>query len=154
MKGVALELPAFKKLHHVGVIVKDIDKAIAYLTSIGLGPFQGREGKPWSLAPFKGELHGKPGEWKAKISNAQIADIQLELLEPCGGESALQESLDDTGEGLHHLGYITDDVDRDTDIMVKQGLKIWTSARMAPGKGFVYFLPTEVGGIAIELRTL
>jgi 4-hydroxyphenylpyruvate dioxygenase-like putative hemolysin len=89
-----------------------------------------------------------------KISNAQIGDIQLELLEPCGGKSALQESLDATGEGLHHIGYITEDIDKDTEALVKKGLKVWTSARMAPGKGFVYFLPTEVGGIAIELRTL
>ena len=149
-----METATFKKLHHVGVIVKDMDKAIAFLTTIGLGTFQGRAGAPWGIANFKGELHGKPAEWKTKISNAQVGDIQIELLEPCGGQQALQESLDATGEGLHHLGYITDDIDRDTEMLVKRGLKIWTSARMGPGKGFVYFLPTAIGGNAIELRTL
>jgi methylmalonyl-CoA/ethylmalonyl-CoA epimerase len=148
-----LELSAYQKMHHVGVVVRDMDKAIAYLSALGIGTFKGRGETSWGMANFKGEYRGKPAEWKVKISNAQIGDLQLELLEPCGGEQALQESLDATGEGLHHVGYITDDVDRDTELMVKKGLKIWTSARMAPGKGFVYFLPTEVGGVAIELRS-
>ena len=30
----------YTKLHHVGVVVKDLDKAMAYLESIGIGPFK------------------------------------------------------------------------------------------------------------------
>ncbi len=67
----------YGKLHHVGVIVKDMDKAIAHLQSLGMGPFQGRGGAPWGLVTFKGELHGKPEEWKVKISNGQMGDVQL-----------------------------------------------------------------------------
>lgn len=148
-----METGTFSKMHHVGVICKDIDKTIAFLNSIGLGPFKGRGDAPWGEAAFKGELHGKPAEWKTKISNAQVGDLQIELLEPSEGAQALKESLDATGDGLHHVGYLSDDIDKDTEMLVKKGLKVWTSARMAPGRGFVYFEPTKIGGVCIELRS-
>lgn len=75
--------------HHVGVIVRDIEETIAYLTSIGIGPFGIEDDPLYVEITFKGEFHGKPAEWKVKISNAKIGDSELELLEPCGGESAL-----------------------------------------------------------------
>ncbi len=39
---------SFAKLHHVGVVVKDINKAIAYFESLGIGPFAGPgDSRPW-----------------------------------------------------------------------------------------------------------
>jgi len=143
----------FGKMHHVGVIVRDIDKAIVHLESLGMGPFEGMGGSKWFEITFKGELHGKPEEWKVKISNAQMGDVQLELLEPSGGKSALQESLDATGEGLHHVGYLVDDLNSEIARGLRRGLKVWTVSKPENRPGFVYFEPTKVAGIAIELRT-
>jgi methylmalonyl-CoA/ethylmalonyl-CoA epimerase len=153
MQSIPQVNPTFGKLHHVGVVVKDMDKAIARLESMGLGPFKGRGDVKWGAITFKGELRGKPGEWKTKISNGQMGDVQLELLEPAEGAQALKESLDETGEGLHHIGFLSDDVDADIARGLKQGFKIWTSSKRPDGKtSFVYFLPTEIGKIAIEIR--
>lgn len=145
--------PTFGKLHHVGVVVKDMDKAIAHLESMGFGEFKGRGDARSVIIPFKGELRGKPAEWKTKISNGQMGDVQLELLEPVEGAQALKESLDETGEGLHHIGFLSDDVDADIEKGLKQGFKIWTASKRPDGKtAFVYFLPTETAKIAIEIR--
>ena len=95
-----------ENFHHTGVVVKDIDKAIAYLESIGIGPFGMPENQKWINIPFKGELHGKPAEWSVKISNADVGDLQIELLQPSGGPSVLQEFLDESGEGVHHIAYL------------------------------------------------
>lgn len=143
----------YNKLHHVGLVVKDIDKAIAYLESIGIGPFSAGEGVKKVMIPFKGELHGQPAEWRTTISNAQMGDVQLELLEPTEGPQALKESLDGTGEGLHHIGFLVDNLDAAIDQGNKGGLKIWTESRRDDGPSFVYFEPTETGRLAIELRT-
>jgi len=97
--------PDFKKLHHVGLVVKDIDKTMAYFESIGIGPFKVGDQRKITI-PFKGELHGKPAEWKTTISNADLGGVELELLEPTEGNQALKESLDATGEGLHHIGFL------------------------------------------------
>lgn len=138
--------------HHVGVIVKDMEKTIEYLTSIGIGPFGIKDGPLYVEVPFKGELHGKLAEWKVKISNAKVGDSELELLEPCGGESALQEFLDNHGEGLHHIAYLVDDVQAEIEKQVSQGVEVITSAMGARG-GFAYFDTGVVGGIITEIRS-
>ena len=142
-----------KYYHHVGVIVTDIDKTIDYLTSLGIGPFGMPGGQKWVEVPFKGELRGKPAAWKVKISNARLGNGELELLQPSGGASLLQEFLDEHGEGLHHLGYTTDNLDRDIKILAKQGVKVLTSA-VADKGGFAYFDTGIHGGVITELRQL
>ena len=141
------------KLHHVGIVVKDLKKAIAYYESIGFGPFAAREGKQTVTISFKGELNGKPAEWKTTISNGKMGEVELELLEPTEGPQALRESLDATGEGMHHIGFLTDDVDVEIAKARKKGMKVWTAAKRADGKtAFCYLAPTDVGKLAIELR--
>ena len=137
--------------HHTGVIVKDMDKTIEYLESIGIGPFGMMGDQKWIDISFKGELHGKPAEWSVKISNAKVGTSELELLQPSGGPSALQEFLDDNGEGVHHIAYLVDDVPGEIDKMVKQGLELLTSANL-DSRGFAYF-KTGTGGIVIEIRS-
>jgi catechol 2,3-dioxygenase-like lactoylglutathione lyase family enzyme len=145
---------SFHKLHHVGVVVKDIKKAINYFESLGISPFGAPGGKKTFSIAFKGELHGRPAAWTTTISNARFGDVELELLEPTQGAQALKESLDKTGEGLHHIGFITDDLDAEIANFKKSGVGIWTMAREPGGGGFFYSDPTPVGGIAIEFRKM
>jgi catechol 2,3-dioxygenase-like lactoylglutathione lyase family enzyme len=149
---------SFGKLQHIGVVVKDINKAIEYLETLGLGPFGmpgAPEGSPKTFTvPFKGELHGKPAEWKTTITFAKIGDVELEMLEPTEGAQALKESLDETGEGLHHLGYMTDDLDDTVAYFKDKGVGTWTIARQDNGGGFLYTDPSPIGGIALEFRKM
>ena len=136
--------------HHTGVIVRDIDESIEYLESIGIGPFEMRGGRKWIDIPFKGELHGQPAEWSVKISNADVGPHQIELLQPSGGPSALQEFLDEAGEGVHHVAYLCDDVKGELEKLVRQGVEVLTSANLESG-GFAY-IKTQPAGMVIELR--
>jgi methylmalonyl-CoA/ethylmalonyl-CoA epimerase len=141
------------KFHHVGVVVKDINKAISYLESLGIGPFSGPNGSKTFSVAFQGELHGRPAAWKTTISNAKMGDVELELLEPTEGNQALKESLDKTGEGLHHIGFVTNDLAKEITALKKSGVDIWTMGR-AEGGPFIYSDPTPVGGIALEFREI
>ncbi len=141
------------KLHHIGLVVNNIDKAIIYLESIGIGPFQGINNMKMFTESFKGELNGQPAEWKTSLSFARLGDVELELLEPSEGPQALRESLDATGEGLHHIGFLTDDIDAVIEKGKNAGLEIWTIARSTVKPSFLYFKPTSIGGLAIEFRT-
>jgi methylmalonyl-CoA/ethylmalonyl-CoA epimerase len=145
---------SYGKLHHVGVVVKDIKKAIAYFESLGIGPFAGPGGQKTLSISFKGELHGKPAEWTTTISNADLGGVQLELLEPTKGNQALKESLDKTGEGLHHIGFLTDDLDAEVANFKKRGIGIWNMAWEDNGGGFLYSNPTPTGGLSIEFRQI
>lgn len=144
--------PIFKSqnFHHVGVIVRDMDKTIACLEAIGIGPFGLMGDRKWVDIPFKGELHGRPAAWKVKISAARVGDTEIELLQPSGGESVLQEFLDEQGEGVHHIAYLSDDVRGEMDKMLAQGAELLTCANL-DSRGFAYFKTSE-GGVVIEIR--
>ena len=138
--------------HHVGVVVRDINKAIAHLEALGFGPFKFDDTHKTFTIDFKGELHGKPAEWKTTISNAQMGDVQLELLEPTEGDQALKETLDAQGEGLHHVGWLSSDVKGEIERAAAKGAKVWTSSFPEGQPGFCYFEGTGLGNVAIELR--
>lgn len=147
-------VPAYRQpLHHVGVVVRDIEEAISHFEALGFGPFSFNESVRSFTIDFVGELHGTPEEWRVKVSNGKMGDVEFELLEPCGGYSALQESLDTYGEGLHHVGFLTDDIQRDIAEQTARGAKIWTMSLRTDAPSFVYFEPSPVGNVAVELRT-
>jgi len=141
-----------KRLHHVGVVVKDIDKAVAHLEALGFGPFMFDDEHKVFAIDFKGELHGKPAQWTTKISNAKMGEVELELLEPYAGDQALKETLDAQGEGLHHIGWLTTDLAGDIERATARGAKVWTSSIVPGQPGFVYFEGSDIGNLAIELR--
>ncbi len=149
-----LENSPFKpgEYHHVGVVVRDIEKTIEYLQAIGMGTFGMPDGSSYIEESFEGMLHGRPAIWKLRISNARVGNSELELLEPCGGESALQEFLDSHGEGLHHIGYLVDDVPAEMVKMAEYGIEVLTSGA-GEKASFAYFDTSAIGGIIIEVRS-
>ena len=136
--------------HHTGVVIRDIDETIAHLESLGIGPFGMPGGQKWIDIPFKGDLHGQSAEWSVKISNASVGPHEIELLQPSGGPSALQEFLDENGEGVHHVAYLSDDVKGAVATLTAQGVEVLTSANLDTG-GFAY-VRTEPSGLVIEIR--
>lgn len=141
-----------KRPHHVGIVVKDIEKAIAHFESLGIGPFKFDDEHRTFDIRFEGELRGRPAEWTTRISNALMGDVELELLEPVEGEQALKETLDAQGEGLHHIGWLTTDLPGDIERATAAGSKVWTSSFPAGQPGFVYFEGSDIGNLAVELR--
>jgi methylmalonyl-CoA/ethylmalonyl-CoA epimerase len=144
--------PPFKArdFHHTGIVVADVDRAIEHLESLGIGPFGMPGGERWVDVSFNGELHGRPAEWSVKISNARVGEHEIELLQPSGGESVLQEFLDERGEGVHHVAYLVDDVKGELQKLVDAGLEVLTSANLDT-RGFAY-VRTGVGDVVVEIR--
>jgi methylmalonyl-CoA/ethylmalonyl-CoA epimerase len=138
--------------HHVGIVVGDIDKAITHLEALGFGPFQFDDEHKTFPLHFQGELHGRPAEWVTTVSNARMGPVELELLEPTAGDQALRESLEAQGEGLHHLGWLTSDLQGEIARATARGAKVWTSSFPEGRPGFCYFEGTDIGNLAIELR--
>ena len=76
----------------------------------GLRPLQVRRRAPHVRHRLQGRTTRRPAEWTTLISNAMMGDVELELLEPVDGNQALIETLDAQGEGLHHIGWLTTDL--------------------------------------------
>lgn len=77
---------------------------------------------------------------------AYVNGIEIELVECSEGRIFQSKFLDTWGEGIHHIGFHVEDVDKETDNMVKQGLKKFVHD---PGK-FSYMDAGGVGGAIFE----
>lgn len=57
------------------------------------------------------ELRGKPVSCAIELGFARSGNLQIELLQPLRGEGLHVEFLATNGPGLHHFGFLVDDID-------------------------------------------
>jgi methylmalonyl-CoA/ethylmalonyl-CoA epimerase len=140
-------------LHHVGVVVKDVDQAIENYKS--LGATTSKPERIFDNRLFSDiEVYGKAADpqLKIKIRVARIGAVTLEFLQPVEGESITQEFLDNRGEGIQHLAFAVENLDEEIAILKGKGIRVIFSGReRATGFRFAYFEPNKVGNTIIEL---
>jgi len=140
----------FSKFDHISIIVKDLDKAIEYYQSLGIGPFE----PPKPVERSERQWLGKPLDLstvKTALKIADIGPIRIELKQPIEGESLEKEFLETRGEGIDHIGFVVDDIDKAEAELVGKGQKLFYRARYKNGGGASYFDTREIGGFWTEL---
>ncbi|MCG9895923.1 MAG: VOC family protein, partial [Fimbriimonadaceae bacterium] len=80
-----------------------------------------------------------------------MGGIQLELIEPMGGDSSWQSGLDATGPGLHHIAFWTEDAAADVAALREQGAEVWHRGDMGGAGQYVYLRGGPLVGATIEL---
>lgn len=132
------------KLMQVGVVVENMEKAIARFEALGIGPFE-----PRTLPPGEEWYRGKPHHGDVKIAMTMLGGMQFELVQPVSGESVHKEFLDAKGEGIQHLMFAVDDRDETVAALTEKGaVELLRSRR--PGGGVVY-LDLNASGVIAEL---
>jgi catechol 2,3-dioxygenase-like lactoylglutathione lyase family enzyme len=144
-----MDLSFLENFDHVGAIVKDMDKTISQLSLVGVHPTGMPNGQQTVEVRFKGEYKNSPAEWSVKICMLKMGELNIELLQPTGGDSVFQEFIDSGLEGVHHVAYIVEDLEKDAASLIEQGATVVTKGAGARG-GFYYL--RSGGGIVIELR--
>ena len=139
------------KFHHVAVVVRDMDKAIEYYQPLGIGPFPPVIG-PLGLALTGKTVRGKPVDYNMDLRYAQggVGGLAFEVIQPIEGESVYQEFLERKGEGVHHLAFTVDDLDKETAKMDEKGFEVIQTGE-TPRARFCYFNTDTVGGVVTEL---
>ncbi len=136
------------KFSHVGAVVEDADRAIKHFEGLGIGPFKLHQKRP-SLDRF---LYGKPVlDVKTAAWSAPLGPIEFELIQPICGESLQREFLRRHGEGINHIAFFVDDLDKEVTELTKKGFKVVSSGRRADVTTVVYLDTDKVGGVQIEL---
>ena len=138
----------FSQLHHVTVVVKDIERAVKFYSSVGLGPLVSPEKHVFANKT----LRGKPLTHKLLVREAHIGSAVLQLVQHVEGEDVYKEFIDKRGEGVQHLGFVVDNIDKAEDAAVKMGLKVTQRSRGEDGSGFAYFDTELLGGVVLEIR--
>jgi methylmalonyl-CoA/ethylmalonyl-CoA epimerase len=125
-----------KKIHHVGIVVRDIETAYAfYRDTLGL-PVHKQD-----ILPDQG----------VKAALLTIGASEIELLEPIDTQSGVARFLERRGEGLHHLCFETDDVTHELETAKAKGITV-IDQHPRPGlAGMICFLhPKSNHGVLIE----
>lgn len=125
-----------KKLHHVGIVVRNIEAAYAfYRDTLGL-PVHKQD-----ILPDQG----------VKAALLTIGASEIELLEPLAAHTGVARFLERRGERLHHLCFETDDVVHELDAAQGKGLAV-IDRQPRPGlAGMICFLhPKASHGVLIE----
>jgi methylmalonyl-CoA/ethylmalonyl-CoA epimerase len=81
-------------LHHVGIIVGDLDSAIARYRALGFGP---------------PEL-SRIDEQQVEVATFQAGSGYVELVSPIVDDGPLVRYLESRGESIHHVAYRVDDI--------------------------------------------
>ncbi|MBD9597735.1 VOC family protein [Ensifer sp. ENS05] len=139
--------PVFEKLHHICIVVNDIEKTQAYYESVGIGP--------WIAYPPLTEYEElnvpNPvafGKMQYRICN--LPNIQLQLCQPSEDQSPQREFLDKKGEGVFHLGFEVPDADA---AQVVAGIPAKMFGRRQNRTGFTYYDTAENGGVVLLTRS-
>lgn len=149
MKGDTTRKLILKEINQVSVVVSDLAKSMErYWTTFGIGPFYIYTFQPPVITDMT--VRGKPAEHSMKVALAQTGAIQLELIQPLGGESIYKEFLNEKGEGIHHLGCVVDNLDEAIATTENQGISVIQSGRF-PGGGYAYLDTERTLGTILEL---
>jgi methylmalonyl-CoA/ethylmalonyl-CoA epimerase len=125
-----------RKIDHIAIVVKDIDKAIkTYSDMFGFRVIEKRE--------------GPGGEFVSMMMSC--GDIKLELFQPLKPGSNMR-FLEERGGGLHHISFVTDDIMKEMQKLKEQGKKLQSEEPIQmPDAKIAFIHPSAAENVLIEL---
>ena len=135
---------------HVGISVKNMEQAIAYFKSLGATTADDNPARVLDSANFQDfKTYGKTGAkpWKIKIKMVDLGPLKFELTEPVEGGNWNETFLKEHGEGINHVAYQVDDLEKEVKELEDKGVPV-----MYYAKGqYSYLDARKIGGVVIEL---
>ncbi len=125
------------RIAHIAILVSNLDEAVKLYEE---------------LFGTKLDMSKTVSEQGVKAAILSLADgAKLELLEPLPG-SNMARMLEKRGEGLHHIAFEVDNVDKELDRLSEKGVEL-IDKKSRPGvEGMVAFIhPKSIRGVLTEL---
>lgn len=124
-------------IEHIGIAVNNIEEAKKYYEDVlGLECYAIEEVK----------------DQKVKTAFFMIGQTKLELLEPTSDESAVAKFLAKKGQGIHHIAFATNDVDKSLQEAENKGVKLIDKQKRkgAEGLNIGFLHPKFTMGVLTE----
>ncbi|MBI4934881.1 MAG: VOC family protein [Actinobacteria bacterium] len=140
----------FDRLHHICIVVHDIERTQAYYESIGIGPWQSYP----PLADYiELDVPNRDGFLAMQYRVCNLPNVQVQLCQPTHDPSPQRIFLDTKGEGVFHLGFEVPDADAAQDAARSTGLAHLMRGRRANGTGFNYYATQAEAGVVLLTRS-
>ena len=125
-------------IEHIGIAVTSLDEAIPFYEKVlGLDCYSIEEVK----------------DQKVKTAFFKVGQTKIELLEPTDPESAVAKFISKKGEGIHHIAFAVNDIDRKLKEVEEKGVKLIdnVSRKGAEGMDIGFLHPKSTFGVLTEL---
>jgi methylmalonyl-CoA/ethylmalonyl-CoA epimerase len=142
----------FRELHHICIVVRDVEASVAFYSSIGIGPWQDYP----PLTEYTRLTVPNPDAFYAlRYKLASVGAVQLQLCQPPESDCPQRRFLDTRGEGVYHIGFESDlgsDLDEAAAAGAELGLSVLASGQRDNGSGFIYFDTADEAGVVLLAR--
>jgi methylmalonyl-CoA epimerase len=133
--GLPLSTPS--RVHHVAVVVRDLEAALAF--------YRDRLGLPVELVlPIESD--------RVRIAFLPLGESKIELVEPTDDTTGVARFLASRGEGFHHVCLEVADVNAELARLAEAGVELIDAAARPGAEGPVAFIhPRSCHGVLVEL---
>ena len=138
VSSLGTKLIIMEKLEHIGIAVRNIDKANAMFLQL-LG-----------TSHYKTEVVESEG---VRTSFFQLGGVKLELLEATREDSPIAKFIEKRGEGIHHLAFEVSDIKQSIEQCRQKGFELIndTPKEGADNKMICFLHPKSTAGVLVEL---
>jgi methylmalonyl-CoA/ethylmalonyl-CoA epimerase len=125
------------KIHHVAVIVRDLDAALdLYRDRLGL--------TVETVMPIPYD--------RVTIGFLPVGEVKIELVQPNDDTTGAAKFLESKGEGFHHICFEVPDIQAALDRLAADGLQLIDKTARKGAEGPVAFVhPKSCHGVLVEL---
>lgn len=127
-----------KKIEHIGIAVKNLQESNLLFEKLFGAP------------PYKQETVESEGVSTSFFMNGPN---KIELLEATNPESPIAKFLEKKGEGIHHIAFDVEDIEKEIDRLQQEGFIVLnkTPKKGADNKLVAFLHPKSTNGVLIEL---
>ncbi len=130
-----------KRIHHVAVVVDDIEEALSF----------------WEDAlGLKVAHRADVPEQQAQVAFLPVGEGEVELVKPTTDTSGMAKYLAKRGPGIHHICIEVDNVAEMLGLLKAKGVRLIdeTARSGADGKKYAFVHPESTKGVLVELYEL
>ncbi|MCB0492554.1 MAG: methylmalonyl-CoA epimerase [Cyclobacteriaceae bacterium] len=126
------------KIEHIGIAVKNMEESNRLFSKL-----LGKE-------PYKIEEVASEG---VRTSFFDVGGVKIELLEATNADSPIAKFIEKKGEGVHHLAFAVDDINKSIAAKVEEGFRVINDNPKsgADNKIIAFLHPKSTNGVLVEL---
>jgi methylmalonyl-CoA/ethylmalonyl-CoA epimerase len=128
------------KIHHVAVVVADLEDATALWKDVFGLELQYQEDVP---------------SQKSKVASFLVGESHLELVQPTSDDSGVAKFLNERGGGMHHICLEVDNIESSLAELKIKGIRLINEIpQILEGRKMAFIHPKATGGVLVELYQL
>jgi len=127
------------RIDHIGIAVKDVKGTSKFYKDV----FDCQTSEEMEIP-----------ERKLRIACTEISGVKLEFLMPTDKESVVAKFIEKRGEGIHHICFEVDDIEKSVSELKSKGVEFVDEKPRSgvEGKKIIFLQPKSAYGVLIELK--